>query len=318
MGIGCMGQKAGARDDVGRYEPSIVDYAVPSSNESEWIKDGIYEYSLIRNKTAVRLMVLDTSSAKEFIVPKVFHNLPVKELFYVRGRKWEHLIVPNGIEIIDDSALSGMSHLRKVDLGKDVQYIGRQAFWGNPNLTEVTGGQNVRFVGRQAFYLCKRMKNLPDFVKNHRKCIYSQAAFKNARALTNIKLSSNVQYTNALFKGCTSLKSAYIQGKGFLPNAKTWKYMNKKLYNGITKLNYGMFSGCVKLQKVNIPKKCTYIGINTFRNCKSLRKLTIPKSVKKIDKTAFRGCKKLTLCVKKGSYAHKYAKKYHIKYKLVK
>ena len=37
MGIGCMGQKAGARDDVGRYEPRIVDYAVPSSNESEWI-----------------------------------------------------------------------------------------------------------------------------------------------------------------------------------------------------------------------------------------------------------------------------------------
>lgn len=246
MGIGCMGQKAGARDDVGRYEPSIVDYAVPSSNESEWIKDGIYEYSLIRNKTAVRLMVLDTSSAKEFIVPKVFHNLPVKELFYVRGRKWEHLIVPNGIEIIDDSALSGMSHLRKVDLGKDVQYIGRQAFWGNPNLTEVTGGQNVRFVGRQAFYLCKRMKNLPDFVKNHRKCIYSQAAFKNARALTNIKLSSNVQYTNALFKGCTSLKSAYIQGKGFLPNAKTWKYMNKN------KINEEMFSGCRSLKTVKL------------------------------------------------------------------
>ena len=86
----------------------------------------------------------------------------------------------------------------------------------------------------------------------------------------------------------------------------------------LSKLNYGMFSGCVKLQKVNIPKKCTYIGINTFRNCKSLRKLTIPKSVKKIDKTAFRGCKKLTLYVKKGSYAHKYAKKYHIKYKLAK
>lgn len=256
-------------------------------------------------------------------------------MFYVRGKKWEQLIVPNGIEIIDDSALSGMSHLRKVDLGKDVQYIGRQAFWGNPNLTEVTGGQNVRFVGRQVFYLCKRMKNLPDFMKNHRKCIYSQAAFKNARALTNIKLSSNVQYTNALFKGCTSLKSAYIQGKGFLPNAKTWKYMNKnkineemfsgcrslktvKLYNGITRLNARMFADCAKLQKVNIPKKCTYIGINTFRNCKSLRKLTIPKSVKKIDKTAFRGCKKLTLYVKKGSYAHKYAKKYHIKYKLVK
>lgn len=50
----------------------------------------------------------------------------------LEGRSGNILIVPNGIEIIDDSALSGMSHLRKVDLGKDVQYIGRQAFWGNP------------------------------------------------------------------------------------------------------------------------------------------------------------------------------------------
>ena len=41
----------------------------------------------------------------------------------------------------------------------------------------------------------------------------------------------------------------------------------------------------------------------------------MPKSVKKIEKDAFKGCKKLTLYVKKGSYAHKYAKKYHVKYK---
>ena len=33
-----MGQKAGARDDVGRYEPSIVDYAVPSSNEPNGLR----------------------------------------------------------------------------------------------------------------------------------------------------------------------------------------------------------------------------------------------------------------------------------------
>ena len=44
-------------------------------------------------------------------------------------------------------------------------------------------------------------------------------------------------------------------------------------------------------------------------------KIKMPKSVKKIEKDAFKGCKKLTLYVKKGSYAHKYAKKYHVKYK---
>lgn len=56
MGIGCMGQKAGARDDVGRYEPSIVVMQCHPVR-IRMVKDGIYEYSLIRNKTAVRLMV---------------------------------------------------------------------------------------------------------------------------------------------------------------------------------------------------------------------------------------------------------------------
>lgn len=41
----------------------------------------------------------------------------------------------------------------------------------------------------------------------------------------------------------------------------------------------------------------------------------MPKSVKKIEKDAFKGCKKLTLYVKRGSYAHKYAKKYYVKHK---
>ena len=43
--------------------------------------------------------------------------------------------------------------------------------------------------------------------------------------------------------------------------------------------------------------------------------MKMPKSVKKIEKDAFKGCKKLTLYVKRGSYAHKYAKKYHVKHK---
>ena len=199
----------------------------------------------------------------------------------------------------------------------------------------MTGGEDVRFVGRCAFDGLIKMKNLPEFVYNGKNCKYYRAIFRNMKSLKKVVLPKDADYTLTMFKKCADLKYAEVKGAGFRINKRIWhamlpEYINNemfsdcrslktvKLYNGITKLNYGMFSGCVKLQKVNIPKKCTYIGINTFRNCKSLRKLTIPKSVKKIDKTAFRGCKKLTLYVKKGSYAHKYAKKYHIKYKLVK
>ena len=65
----------------------------------------------------------------------------------------------------------------------------------------------------------------------------------------------------------------------------------------------------------DIPSKVRRVGSKAFGNCKSLKKIKMPKSVKKIEKDAFKGCKKLTLYVKRGSYAHKYSKKYHVKHK---
>ena len=334
-GLSVNQEKVQASDaDLG-FEPYATDYATPAKQETEWKTDGIYEYALIRNKTAIKLMIVKPQHTKKIIVPSQFHGLPVKELAFVDAGKAETLVISDGIEVIDHQAAKANPYLKKIHLGKDVQYIGSWAFAYNKRLQKVTGGEDVRFVGRCAFDGLIKMKNLPEFVYNGKNCKYYRAIFRNMKSLKKVVLPKDADYTLTMFKKCADLKYAEVKGAGFRINKRIWhamlpEYINNemfsdcrslktvKLYNGITKLNYGMFSGCVKLQKVNIPKKCTYIGINTFRNCKSLRKLTIPKSVKKIDKTAFRGCKKLTLYVKKGSYAHKYAKKYHIKYKLAK
>lgn len=75
---------------------------------------------------------------------------------------------------------------------------------------------------------------------------------------------------------------------------------------------------CRSLKQIKIPKKIKKIEQKIILGCKKLKKAVIPKSVKKIHKTAFSGCKKLVIHCQKGSYAHKYAKKQHIKYQLKK
>ena len=63
----------------------------------------------------------------------------------------------------------------------------------------------------------------------------------------------------------------------------------------------------------------TYVEIETieygFVSCPNLKTVIIPDSVKKLDEYEFRDCKdKVTLYVKKHSYAEKWAKKHKIKY----
>ena len=60
------------------------------------------------------------------------------------------LVISDGIEVIDHQAAKANPYLKKIHLGRDVQYIGPWAFAYNKRLQKVTGGENVRFVGRCA------------------------------------------------------------------------------------------------------------------------------------------------------------------------
>ena len=63
------------------------------------------------------------------------------------------------------------------------------------------------------------------------------------------------------------------------------------------KKNKGIFSNCFKgnpyIEKVDIRKNNTYIGVKSFENCKNLKILKMS-SIKFIDRSAFEGCVNLT------------------------
>ena len=53
------------------------------------------------------------------------------------------------------------------------------------------------------------------------------------------------------------------------------------------------FSGCTKLEEVNLPDNLETIGDETFRGCGSLKEITLPSSLKSLGKYAFMSCSSL-------------------------
>ena len=308
--FGClvMSAKVDARAEEPDY--SKVSYATPAKEESDWVTEGIYSYCLIRNKTAVKLRIDDTynkTKGLNGVVPASINGLPVKEIHSVFVTRWETLVIPDGIEVLDDSAFYCMGKLKSVDLGKDVEYIGENAFATDKNLKTVTGGEGVRFVGQAAFSSCKAMTKLPAFMKNNSQCIYGGEIFEGHRALRSVTVPKNMQYTNSMFENCKELRYARVEGTGYRVNRKIWKNMRQSYVNQcmfkkcrklqrvvlsdkITRLNDEMFAGCVRLQKVNIPKKCNYIGDGVFKNCRKLKKVTLNNKITRLNQEVFSGC----------------------------
>lgn len=104
-----------------------------------------------------------------------------------------------------------------------------------------------------------------------------------------------------------------------------------------TAVKTGEFSGCKRLETINLPSGLQEVSELAFSHCVSLKEMALPNGIKKIGGYAFYGCKNLSLyippsvkkikekaldgirmlyCVK-GSAAHRYAKKNRIHYKLV-
>ena len=66
------------------------------------------------------------------------------------------------------------------------------------------------------------------------------------------------------------------------------------LPEGITTMEFGVFSECTKLKKANIPTTVTYLGPAIFQGCSSLvSPITIPKGITSIGNEFFDGCTKI-------------------------
>lgn len=70
--------------------------------------------------------------------------------------------------------------------------------------------------------------------------------------------------------------------------------LEAKDFAGATAIRNSAFSGCNKLESVELPKNLTSIGNSAFNNCDILPSIEIPASVSTIGNTAFQYCKSFT------------------------
>lgn len=288
---------------------------------------GSYRYTYIGAGKGIRLERFSEDSplnqAKKVVIPSELDGYPVRR---IAGNSFslnpyvEEVTIPDSVEVIGDQAFSMCKSLKSVHIGKNVRKIDNDAFYMCKKLEKVSGGESLRVLRLRAFQYCRALKDIPFYNSKYKIATYDGVF--SATGLSKLTIHKNMRVSGSMFKGCKQLKTV------------KWKYYEEwwtdSVFENCTSLKKVIlpknmkeiqersFYNCRKLTSVNIPNKVKWIGPKAFGNCKSLNKLKLPKSINKIEKNAFRGCKKLTLYVKKGSYAHNYAKKHHIKYKYYK
>lgn len=286
---------------------------------------GGYQYTYIGSGKGIRIERFSDNSpwskSQKVLIPSEIDGHPVRRLAansFSQNSYIEEVIIPDSVEVIGSQAFMMCKSLQRVHIGKTVRKIDNDAFYMCRKLEKISGGESLKMLGLRTFQYCEKLRVLP-FKERFYKLDFGEMLCGNT-GIQNVSFDKNVVLANGLFRGCRRLKTANlskIQNSECTDDLfrdcialrqvkinKNWKYIENRI-----------FYNCRNLTSVNIPSKVRRVGSKAFGNCRSLKKIKMPKSVKKIEKDAFKGCKKLTLYVKKGSYAHKYAKKYHVKYK---
>ena len=196
------------------------------------------------------------------------------------------LVIPSEIDgykvvSIHFNYIDGSNTIESIEIPDSVSAINLAAFSNFTNLKNIEIPDSVTSIDESAFSLCTSLKNI-----------------KLPNELTEI--------SKKLFLNCTSL-------------------INVQMPNNITKIGEYAFYGCSSLKSIEIPDGVTTIDEQAFSNCSSLKSIKIPKSVTSIGsgisdagECVFQGtAKNFTIYCYENSYAHEYAVRHGINYKLI-
>lgn len=124
--------------------------------------------------------------------------------FYNAFRNIQHLIIPDSVILIGDSAFYNCQNVQTINIGNNVRTIGGNAFYNCQNVQNINIGDNVRIIGNYAFYNCTNVHqlNIPDRVTN-----IGTYAFYGCSSVDSIYFGVNLSTIGrSAFEGCSNLK----------------------------------------------------------------------------------------------------------------
>ena len=217
------------------------------------------------------------------------------ELQYFTGLVW-----------IASSEFNDCENLTSIHLPQQVVRISDNAFRDCYKLTAIDIPGAVTAIGESAFNGCFRLSEVT--LHEGLKTI-STLAFMSCRALLSIGIPASVtSIAPNAFQGCTSVASITVAlGNTVYDSREDCNAViltaNNKMVLGcqnttfpesVTTIGVAAFSGCTKLQRLDIPEGVTTIEQSAFSSCSGLTSVVLPSSLTTIGNSAFYGCRKLT------------------------
>ncbi|MBR2650799.1 MAG: leucine-rich repeat protein [Clostridia bacterium] len=232
------------------------------------------------------------------------------------------IYIPDTVEYIGASALSGCDSAKLISLPKSLKVISDYAFYGCNNalfiandaktldgITRIPVG--TEYVGRSSFYECSMMVGLdiPGTVKEigpyaFFKCVNlgkSQVYFEDNPdefLYGEVTLGEGIEKIgDKVFYACSALDKIALPdslvslgGRVFY---KCEQLEEVKLGAGVTYIPDYTFYDCIAIKSIEFSDEIETIGNYAFRGCSALEELNIGKGIKKIGDFAFYACTSL-------------------------
>ena len=184
------------------------------------------------------------------------------------------------IKTSDDMLLYGSSG---TVIPSDVKGIGECAFCGLNGITKVNISKNINYIGMGAFSMCNDLVSMTVDPQN---TIYDSRDGCNAI----IETSSNV-----LVAGCNkSTIPANVTSIGPGAFAGCFDLASADIPYGVTTIGYAAFELCTGLKSITIPSTVNSIQSEAFFGCSNIVSFYIPEGVKTIEEYTFGRCYSLT------------------------
>lgn len=182
------------------------------------------------------------------------------------------IVLPEGLNIIEDNAFQDCENLKQIHLPESVEKVYARAFAFCSSLEEASLSPKQEAINRHTFEKCLSLQKINGI--EHIKYI-DNCAFENCESITSLNFSENLSYIDGnAFSGCKKLK-------------------NIKLGPNIKFLGDNSFQCCESLKDINLPDSLEEIGIGCFSFCKSLEKIVLPKNLKILSTHIFKNCNSL-------------------------